>query len=220
MLLENESIRKRKVRFFVLKIPFRYFLLEIYHITWNVPSSYDIEENLVQLEEYSEKNMIVRLKNYRRYDKFLFQSIHLIIHLRNIDGIKDCFKSILRSFNADQPVNDVFSQVYAYTIKKPRSIAPLTPRIVILGPTGSGRKTVAMKIARKYDIPIGKKQQRIDHIRDSLVLVSIPMLIKQQIADKTPIGTSMKPYVTRQSLGKRLISIENNRKEIFFDSSG
>jgi hypothetical protein len=46
------------------------------------------------------------------------------------------------------------------------------------------------------------------------------MLIKQQIADKTPIGTSMKPYVTRQSLGKRLISIENNRKEIFFDSSG
>jgi adenylate kinase family enzyme len=32
-----------------------------------------------------------------------------------------------------------------------------TPRIVILGPTGSGRKTVAAQIARKYDIPIGKK---------------------------------------------------------------
>lgn len=28
------------------------------------------------------------------------------------------------------------------------------------------------------------------------------MLIKEQIASKTPIGTSMKPYVTRQSMGK------------------
>ncbi|CAF4837645.1 unnamed protein product, partial [Rotaria sp. Silwood2] len=102
----------------------------------------------------------------------------------NIDGIKDCFKSILRSFNADQPLNDVYSQVYAYTSKKPRSVAPRTPRIVILGPTGSGRKTVAMQVSRKYDIPI----------------VSIPTLIKQQIVNKTPAGISMKPYVSRESL--------------------
>ncbi|CAF5097061.1 unnamed protein product, partial [Rotaria sp. Silwood1] len=99
-------------------------------------------------------------------------------------GIKDRFKTILRSFNADHPLNDVYSQVYIYTSKKPRSIAPRTPRIVILGPTGSGRKTVAMQVSRKYDIPI----------------VSIPTLIKQQIVNKTPAGISMKPYVSRESL--------------------
>jgi adenylate kinase len=145
--------------------------------------------------------------------RFSFIQFSFDYLLRNIDGIKDCFKSILRSFNADQPLNDVFTQVESYTNKKPRSVAPCTPRIVILGPTGSGRKTVAMQISRKYDIPIGKRRRRkkrIDHIRNSLVSVSIPMLIKQQIADKTPIGASMKPYVTRQSLGKRLILIFNN----------
>ncbi|CAF3834049.1 unnamed protein product [Adineta steineri] len=141
---------------------------DIYHVTWNIPNSYDIQERLVQLEENSEKIMLSRLKLYRR----------------NIDGIKDCFKSNLRAINADQPLNDVFTQVYSYVIRKPRSVAPHTPRIIILGPTGSGRKTVAIQISKKYDIPI----------------VSIPTLIKQQIANQTPMGVSMKPYVTRQTL--------------------
>ncbi|UJR14152.1 hypothetical protein I4U23_001147 [Adineta vaga] len=141
---------------------------DIYHITWNIPNSHEIQERLVQLEENSEEQMISRLKEYRR----------------NIDGIKDCFKSNLRAINADQPLNDVFTQVYSYVSKKPRSIAPRTPRILILGPTGSGRKTVAVQLSRKYDIPI----------------VSIPTLIKQQIANKTSIGNSMKSYVTQQSL--------------------
>jgi adenylate kinase len=64
---------------------------------------------------------------------------------------------MLRIINADQPLNDIFTQVYSFTSKKARSIAPRTPRILILGPTGSGRKTVARQISRKYDIPIGKK---------------------------------------------------------------
>ncbi|CAM4770181.1 unnamed protein product [Rotaria magnacalcarata] len=141
---------------------------DIYHITWNIPSSRDVQERLIQLEENSEKMMVLRLKEYRR----------------NIDGIKDCFKSVLRSINADQPLNDVHTQVYSYTSKKPRSVAPRTPRIVIIGPTGSGRKTVATQVSRKYDIPI----------------VSIPTLIKQQIVNKTPAGVSMKQYVARQAL--------------------
>jgi adenylate kinase len=77
--------------------------------------------------------------------------------IRNIDSVKDCFKPILRVINADQPLNDIFTQVYSFTSNKPRSIAPRTPRIVILGPTGSGRKTVARQVSRKYDIPISKK---------------------------------------------------------------
>ncbi|CAF1204132.1 unnamed protein product [Adineta ricciae] len=141
---------------------------DVYHITWNVPSSHIVQERLVQLEENSEKQMILRLKEYRR----------------NIDGVKDCFKSILRAINADQPLNDIFAQVHSYISRKPRSVVPRTPRVVILGPTGSGRKTVAIKISQKYDIP----------------LISIPTLIKQQIANKTSIGNTMKPYVARQSL--------------------
>lgn len=87
--------------------------------------------------------MNLRLKEYRR----------------NIDGIKDCFKTILRVINADQPLNDIFTQVYSFTSKKPRSNAPRTPRILILGPTGSGRKTVARQVSHKYDIPISKQNK-------------------------------------------------------------
>jgi hypothetical protein len=106
--------------------------------------------------------MILRLKEYRRYVEFSSLTFNFFYFLiRNIDGIKDCFKSILYSCNADQPLDDVFSQVYAYTIKKARSSAPCIPRIVVLGPTGSGRKTVAMQVSRKYDIPIGKKSIHI-----------------------------------------------------------
>ena len=71
--------------------------------------------------------------------------------------MKDCFKSVSRVINADQPLNDVFNQAYAFVAKKERSIALHTPRIIILGPTGSGRKTIATQISRKYDIPIGKR---------------------------------------------------------------
>lgn len=70
--------------------------------------------------------------------------------------MKDCFKSVLRTIDADQPLNDIFTQVYSFTSKKARSVAPRTPRILILGPTGSGKKTVATQLSRKYDIPIGR----------------------------------------------------------------
>ncbi|CAF0804531.1 unnamed protein product [Didymodactylos carnosus] len=139
---------------------------EIYHITWNAPSR-DVEERLVFPEESSEKAMHMRLKDYRR----------------NIDGIKDCFKSVSRTINADQPMNDLLSQAYSFVSKKARSVAPRTPRVAILGPTGSGRKSVAAQISRKYDIPI----------------VSIPTLIKQQVVNKTAVGNAMKPYVERQT---------------------
>lgn len=76
-------------------------------------------------------------------------------YCRTIDGMKDCYKAVLRVFNADQPLNDVFQQVHSFASIKARSVAPCTPRIVILGPTGSGRKTLAAHVSRKYDIPIG-----------------------------------------------------------------
>ncbi len=85
----------------------------------------------------------------------------MIHSFRNIDYVKDCYKTILRVINADQPLNDIFNQAYSFTSKKARSIAPRTPRIVILGPTGSGRKTVAKQISQKYDIPIGNRLQNI-----------------------------------------------------------
>ena len=129
---------------------------------------------------------------------------------RNIDGLKDCFKSHLRTINADQPLNDIFTQAQSYATTTARSVAPRTPRIVILGPSGCGRKTVATQVARKYDIPIGRTCTQRRHVGENgscSLLVSISTLIKQQILSKTPAGLSMKPYVARQALGESICVI-------------
>lgn len=45
---------------------FVFLFKDIYHITWNVPTSRDVEERLIQQEENGEKMMHWRLKEYRR----------------------------------------------------------------------------------------------------------------------------------------------------------
>lgn len=77
--------------------------------------------------------------------------------------MKDCFKSNLRAINADQPLNDVYAQVKSFVSRQARSAAPCTPRVLILGPTCSGRKTAAKQIADKYDLPIGEANRSARH---------------------------------------------------------
>lgn len=48
----------------------------------------------------------------------------------------------------------IFS-VYTYLCRNPRSNAPHTPRIVLLGPTGSGKGVQAALLANKYNIVNG-----------------------------------------------------------------
>ena len=51
-----------------------------------------------------------------------------------------------------------FSPVYTYLSSQPRSNAPHTPRIVLLGATGSGKGVQASLLANKYNIVNGKNQ--------------------------------------------------------------
>ena len=46
--------------------------------------------------------------------------------------------------------------VYSFLCSQPRSNAPHTPRIVLLGPTGSGKGVQASLLANKYNIVNGK----------------------------------------------------------------
>ena len=51
-----------------------------------------------------------------------------------------------------------FPPVYTYLSSQPRSNAPHTPRIVLLGATGSGKGVQASLLANKYNIVNGKNQ--------------------------------------------------------------
>ena len=66
-----------------------------------------------------------------------------------------------------------------------RSHAPVTPRILLVGPYGSGRRTQASALAKKYDI----------------VNVSITNLIKEAVAHETVLGMAIKPHYQRRQPG-------------------
>ncbi|WAR01696.1 KAD8-like protein [Mya arenaria] len=138
---------------------------DIYHTTFDWPSNPDIQGRLKEVEGYTEEDMINKL----------------IVYHRHFDGIADCYKKCSKTINADQPKADVFSQVYTFLSGQSRSNAPHTPRIVLLGATGSGKGVQASLLANKYNI----------------VNVSCGHLMKQAIVDETKQGQAAKAYIDK-----------------------
>ncbi|KAK2170983.1 hypothetical protein NP493_1119g00051 [Ridgeia piscesae] len=138
---------------------------EIYHITFDWPSNPDIAERLQLVPGNFEEDVVDRL----------------IVYHRNIDGITEAYKRVMKVINADQPKADVFSEVMSFVSSSPRTFAPHTPRIVLLGPTGSGKAVHAALLASKYNI----------------VNVRCGQLIKQAIADDSKMGGACKAYVMK-----------------------
>jgi len=141
---------------------------EIYHTTFDWPSNIDLQGRLKEVEGYTEDDMINKLIEYHRH----------------FEGIADCYKTCSKTINADQPKADVFSQVFSFLSSQVRSNAPHTPRIVLLGPTGSGKGVQASLLANKYNI----------------VNVSCGHLMKQAIADETKMGLTAKAYIDKNML--------------------
>ncbi|XP_078406112.1 adenylate kinase 8 isoform X1 [Cetorhinus maximus] len=109
---------------------------EIYHTTFNWPTSSKIQNRLVKPNGITEEETAKRLLEYRR-----------ISH-----GILNSYSKKYHIINADQPSVDVFSQALSHVQSRHRSNAPYTPRILLHGPPGSGRSLQAALIAEKYRI--------------------------------------------------------------------
>ncbi|CAE1276276.1 adk [Acanthosepion pharaonis] len=138
----------------------------IYHTTFDWPANLEIQRNLVTIPGCSEPEMVRQLLKYHR----------------TIDEIIFCFQHITKKINADQPKADIFSQVLSFLSSSPRSMAPHNPRIILLGAIGSGRKTQAELLAKKYQ----------------LINVSCSQLIKEAIAKETKMGSVAQTYLDRQ----------------------
>jgi len=67
---------------------------DIYHSTFDWPSSASVAARLEKAAGTSEEEMVCRL----------------VTHHRNIAGIRSCYEHVLKVINADQPKADVFSQ--------------------------------------------------------------------------------------------------------------
>nr|XP_030142626.3 adenylate kinase 8 isoform X3 [Taeniopygia guttata] len=74
---------------------------------------------------------------------------------------------------------DPLTQVLAFVQTRHRSAAPFTPRILFLGPPGSGKSLQAALIAQKYDV----------------INLCCGQLLKEAVADNTKLGELIKPYI-------------------------
>jgi adenylate kinase len=72
--------------------------------------------------------------------------------------------------------------VLEFISREARSNMPISPRIVLLGPHGSGRRTQAQALAKKYDI----------------VNVSMSNLIKESVALESTLGMAIAPHLNKK----------------------
>nr|XP_020145132.1 adenylate kinase 8 isoform X2 [Microcebus murinus] len=139
---------------------------EIYHTTFDWPPESDIQNRLVVPPGISEMETARKLLEYHR----------------NIVRIIPSYPKILKVISADQPCVDVFYQALTYVQTHHRSNAPFTPRVLLCGPTGSGKSLQAALLAQKY----------------SLVNVCCGQLLKEAVADKTQFGELIRPFFEKQ----------------------
>uniref|UniRef100_A0A2R9B692 Adenylate kinase 8 n=1 Tax=Pan paniscus TaxID=9597 RepID=A0A2R9B692_PANPA len=107
---------------------------EIYHTTFDWPPESEIQNRLMVPEDISELETAQKLLEYHR----------------NIVRVIPSYPKILKVISADQPCVDVFYQALTYVQSNHRTNAPFTPRVLLLGPVGSGKSLQAALLAQKY----------------------------------------------------------------------
>uniref|UniRef100_A0A2K6TA76 Adenylate kinase 8 n=1 Tax=Saimiri boliviensis boliviensis TaxID=39432 RepID=A0A2K6TA76_SAIBB len=128
---------------------------EIYHTTFDWPPESEIQNRLMVPEGISELETARKLLEYHR----------------NIVRIIPSYPKILKVISADQPCVDVFYQALTYVQSNHRTNAPFTPRVLLLGPVGSGKSLQAALLAQKY---------RLVNVPDGLLMKVLSQRLDQQ----------------------------------------
>ncbi|XP_053114046.1 proline-rich transmembrane protein 4 isoform X3 [Hemicordylus capensis] len=136
---------------------------EVYHTTFDWPVDFAVQKRLVVPEGISEQATTRRLLESHR----------------NLPGILRTYPGTHKAINADQPCADVFAQALSFVQSRPRSNAPFTPRVVLLGPPASGKRLQAALLAQKYE----------------LVSVCFGELLREKVADQTAVGELVRPFL-------------------------
>ncbi|XP_044515621.1 adenylate kinase 8 [Gracilinanus agilis] len=135
---------------------------EVYHTTFDWPSDPEVQNRLLAPLGISEEETAKRLIEYHR----------------NINRILPSYPKILKVISSDQPCVDVFYQALTYVQSQHRSNAPFTPKILLCGPTGSGKSLQAALLAQKYGI----------------INISCGHLLKEAVANNSTVGEAIRPF--------------------------
>ncbi|KAM4615842.1 adenylate kinase 8 [Polymixia lowei] len=136
---------------------------DVYHQTFIWPSDQTVAQRLEKGRSLSEKQQLADLQRYRR----------------EVTGLSSAYRHILKTVNADQPHTDVYQQVLAFVLTRGGSVAPRTPRVLLLGPPGSGKSLQAGLLSHKYN----------------LVDVCCDQVLRSVAAEASTLGQLVKPYL-------------------------
>ncbi|XP_070610722.1 adenylate kinase 8-like [Erythrolamprus reginae] len=137
------------------------FTQEVYHTTFDWPLDFNVQSRLVKPEDSSEQATARRL----------------LENHRNIPGIIQTYQDCHKAINADQPCVDVFAQALNFVQSRPRTNAPFTPRVLLLGPPGSGKSLQAALLSQKYGV----------------VNVFFGDLVREKVAGDSAMGELIRP---------------------------
>uniref|UniRef100_A0A3Q3EUN1 Adenylate kinase 8 n=1 Tax=Labrus bergylta TaxID=56723 RepID=A0A3Q3EUN1_9LABR len=101
-----------------------------------------------------------------------------------VTGLTSAYQHVLKIINSDQPHTDVYQQVLAF-VRTRR--CPRTPRILLLGPPGSGKKHQARLLSEKYRMVDGTLTHTDTHNLDvprSIVIGAIPDSLVLQVLEE------------------------------------
>lgn len=138
----------------------------VYHITF-VPPPAALATTVQRLPRDEESIVTAGLTQYHRESA----------------GILSAFKSVTHHVNVDQPPSDAADQAWQQLCTLPDSKAPFTPRVLLMGPPGSGCATQAALLAAKY----------------KLTNLSTGTLVRRAVAADTDIGRVCAVYLQRRS---------------------
>ncbi|XP_074526913.1 adenylate kinase 8 [Halichoeres trimaculatus] len=133
---------------------------EVYHETFIWPLEDSITQRLQKERSRSEEQRLAELRRYRC----------------EVTGLSSAYQQVLKIINSDQPHVDVHQQVLAFVRTRHR---PRTPRILLLGPPGSGKSHQARLLSEKY----------------KMVDVCCGRLLRSVAADGSALGGKIKPYL-------------------------
>ncbi|KAF7641732.1 hypothetical protein LDENG_00273660 [Lucifuga dentata] len=133
---------------------------DIYHQTFVQPTDQTVAQRLEKGRSQSKKQQLADLQHYRC----------------EVTGLSSAYQHVLKTINADQPPADVYQQAKAFVHTRHRS---RIPRILLLGPPGSGKSLQARLLSDKYKI----------------VDVCFSQLLRSIAADGSALGKQVQPFL-------------------------
>ncbi|XP_031158034.1 adenylate kinase 8 isoform X3 [Sander lucioperca] len=133
---------------------------DVYHRTFIWPVDDTVAQRLEEGRSPSETQRLAELQRYRC----------------EATGLSSAYQHVLKIINADQPHADIYQQVLAFVRTRRRSI---TPRILLLGPPGSGKSHQARLLSEKY----------------KMVDVCCGQLLRSVAADGSALGDEIQSYL-------------------------